>query len=318
MKRLLGLLVLIVILNGCDDGKLTVDTINFEDVTASSCGEIIYKLKDSEALFMKIPAEKDAFLNDETLLDKPREIPIGDEVTVRYRFYNGKVASDNICIVSGPITPVATGEWIAKSGTIQISTKANYATTNTETGQKKISGYNHSIVYKNIVFSKSDGTEQKYDTFTFGDYQTSTTSLPFSFDIKLVEQCPTTTKIFNARNNGNESLVIENVDSNLIQNNTGTVTQPITATSNKLVYRLYGSSLPTTALQLGYFCGNTIPDLPVIKEEWIATSGDIECITTTAGGYLHKISRKNVTFQRGNSSFYYGDDMPFGELLLPE
>jgi hypothetical protein len=138
MKRLLGLLVLIVILNGCDDGKLTVDTINFEDVTASSCGEIIYKLKDSEALFMKIPAEKNAFLNDETLLDKPREIPIGGEVTVRYRFYNGKVASDNICIVSGPITPVATGEWIAKSGTIQIITKANYATTNTETGQKKI------------------------------------------------------------------------------------------------------------------------------------------------------------------------------------
>ena len=88
--------------------------------------------------------------------------------------------------------------------------------------------------------------------------------------------------------------------------------------SNKLVYRLYESSLPTTALQLDYFCGNTTPVLPVIKEEWVATSGDIELSTTTSGGILHTIRLKNVTFKRGNSSFYYGDDMLYGELLLPE
>ena len=318
MKRLLGLLVLIVLLNGCDDGKLTVDIINFEDVTASPCGEIIYKLKDSEALFMNIPASENAFVNDETLEGKPREILIEGEVTVKYRSYNGKVSKDNICEIAGPITPAATSEWIAKSGTIQVTTKANYSATNAETGQKKISGYSHFIVYKNIVFSKSDGNEQKYDIFTFGDYQIPATSLPFSFTSIPLQRCSSTTKIFSARNTGNESLVLENVDSNLIQNNTGTITQPITATSNKLVYRLYESSLPTTALQLDYFCGNTTPVLPVIKEEWVATSGDIEVSTTTSGGILHTIRLKNVTFKRGNSSFYYGDDMLYGELLLPE
>ena len=317
MKRLLGLLVLIVLLNGCDDGKLTVDIINFEDVTASPCGEIIYKLKDTEALFMNIPASENAFVNDETLEGKPREILIEGEVTVKYRSYNGKVSKDNICEIAGPITPTATSEWIAKSGTIQVTTKANYSATNAETGQKKISGYSHFIVYKNIVFSKSNGNEQKYDTFTFGTYETNATALPFSFDPKLVKQCTTRTKIFNARNNGTESLVIEDVDSNLIQNNIGTITQPISATTNKLVYRLYRGSLPTLALQPDYFCGDITPTNPVLSEEWVATSGDIEVIRTTSGGILHTIRLKNVTFKRGNSSFYYGDDMLFGELLLP-
>ncbi len=317
MKKFLGLLVLIVLLNGCDDGKLTVDTIDFENVSgASSCGEIIYKLKESEALFMNIPASENAFVNDETLEGKPREILIEGEVTVKYRSYNGKVSKDNICEIAGPITPAATSEWIAKSGTILVTTKAIYSATNTETGQKKILRYSHTIVYKNIVFLKSDGTEQKYDTFTFGDYETQATVLPFSFASIALQRCSSKTKIFSARNTGNESLVLENVDSNLIPNNTGTITQSISTTSNKLVYRLYESPLPSTALQLDYFCGNTTPDLPAIKEEWIATEGTIKVETTTSGGLLHKISLKNVTFKRGNSTFYFGNDMLFGELLL--
>jgi len=315
MKKFLGLLVIIVMLNGCDDGKLTIDTINFDDVTASSCGEIIYKLKDTEALFMKIPAEKNAFLNDETLEGKPREIPIGGDVVVKYRFYNGKVTSDNICLVAGPITPVATNEWIATSGTIKITSKATYATANTETGQKKISGYSHTIVFENIVFAKSDGEIQKYDTFPFGNYQTTITPLSFSFDPKLVAQCDSKTKIFNARNSGTESLVIENVAADLIQN-TGTVSQPVGALTNKLVYRVYKSSLPTSLLLSDYFCGDTTPSSPVIAEEWIATEGTIEVINTTSGGFLHTITLKKVTFKRGNSAFYYGDAILYGELLL--
>lgn len=314
MKKLLGLLVIIVLLNGCDDGKLTVDTINFDDVTASSCGELVYKLKDTEALFMKIPADRNAFLNDETLENEPREIKIEGDVIVKYRFYNGKVAADNICLVAGPITPTATNEWTATSGIIQITSKATYATANTETGQKKISGYSHFIVFKNIVFAKSNGEIQKYDTFSFGNYQTTITPLSLSFDPKIVSQCISETKIFNARNSGTESLVIENVDPDLIQN-TGTITQPISSTTNKLVYRLYNTSLSASVSD--YFCGTTTPATPTIKEEWIATEGTIQVVNTTSGGFLHTIILKNVTFKRGNSSFYYGDAILYGELLLP-
>jgi hypothetical protein len=47
-----------------------------------------------------------------------------------------------------------------------------------------VSGYNHNIVFKNITFAKSNGT-QVYETFPFGDYVTSAT-FAFSFD-KTVE-----------------------------------------------------------------------------------------------------------------------------------
>lgn len=314
MKKILGLFVLIVMLNGCDDGKLTIDTVNFDTVSTYLCGETVYKLKDTEAIFMKIPAEKNAFLNDETELNTPRIIRIGGDVTFKYRFYDGKVTSDNICLAAGPIAPKAIKEWVATSGNIEITTTARYTSTDATPGQKKIAKYNHHIIIKNLVFAKPDGTVQKYDTFTFGDYLTDATSLALNFDPALVARCDSKTKIYNARNNGIESLSIENVDPNLIQN-TGTITQNVSSTNNKLVYRLYNTSLPTSLTD--YFCGTT-PVTPTIKEEWIATEGTIEVVNTTSGGYLHTITLKKVTFKKGNSTFYYGDAILYGQLLLSE
>ena len=314
MKKILQLFLFLIFLNACDDGNVAVETINFDDVTANSCGEIIYKLKDEESLFMNIPSSKNAFANDETGAGIPNKIQIGGDVSVKYRFYDGKVSADNICMIAGPITPVAIEEWVATSGTIEITTTARYSNPDATTGQNKIIKYNHYIVFKNIVFAKPDGTDIKYETFVFGDYLTNATALPLSFDPTLLASCSENTKIYNARANGIESLVIENPDADLIQNS-GTVTRPIGNTSNKLVYRLYDESLPTSLVD--YFCGTSIPTTPTVKEEWIATEGTIEIVNTTSGGFLHTIRLKNVTFKRGNSSFYYGDDILYGELLLP-
>jgi hypothetical protein len=59
-----------------------------------------------------------------------------------------------------------------------------------------------------------------------------------------------------------------------------------------------------------------------VNEEWVAqpgvtgTSGIIEVTTTTNGtGYLHTIKLKGVTFQKGNNTFYYGNDILYGNLL---
>lgn len=314
MKKTLQLFLFLIFLNACDDGNVAVETINFDDVTANSCGEIIYKLKDEESLFMNIPSSLNAFTNDETDSGSPKKIQITGNVSLKYRFYNGKVSADNICIIAGPITPVAVEEWVATSGTIEITTTARYSNPDATTGQRKIVRFNHYIVFKNIVFSKPDGTDIKYETFVFGDYLTNATALPLSFDPTLLASCSENTKIYNARANGIESLVIENPDADLIQNS-GTVTRPIGNTSNKLVYRLYNESLPTSLVD--YFCGTSTPNTPTVKEEWIATEGTIEIVNTTSGGFLHTIRLKNVTFKRGNSSFYYGDDILYGELLLP-
>lgn len=289
MKKILQLVIIVLLLNSCDDGNIAVETINFDDITADSCGEIIYKLKEEESLFITIPSSQNAFTNDETDSGTPTKIQIGGEVSVKYRFYDGKVSADNICIIAGHITPVAIEEWVATSGTIEITTTALYANPDATTGQRKIVKYNHYIVFKNIVFAKPDGTDIKYETFVFGDYLTNANTLSFSFDPKLLSSCSGNSKIYNARNSGFESLVIENPDADLIQNS-GTVTRAINSTSNKLVYRLYNAALPSTLSD--YFCGTSTPLTPTIKEEWIAKEGTIEIVNTTSGGFLHTIRLK--------------------------
>lgn len=315
MKKILGVLIFVVFLNGCNDGNITVNSINFDDATANSCGEIVYKLKDTEALYMNIPTSEDAFSNDVTLENEPRKIPIGGNVTLKYRFYDGKVSSENICLVAGPIKPIAIEEWVATAGTIEITTTARYSTPDPITRQTKILKYNHNIVFKNLIFAKPDGTDIKYPEFVFGDYLTDANTITLNFDPTLLASCTGNSKIYNVLSTRNQSLVIENPNADLIQN-TGTVTQPIGATTNRLILRLYVTPLPTTLST--YFCeSTTTPTLPLIKEEWIATEGTIEIVNTTSGGFLHTITLKKVTFKRGNSTFYYGDSILYGDLLLP-
>lgn len=322
MKKILGVFALFVVLNGCNDGDLKIDTINFDAVQANSCDETIYKLNGNEALFMKIPASLNAFNNDVTALDSPTEIPILGSVTVTYRAYNGLVTAANICNSPGPIAPIATEEWVATSGTIEISTIALYSTPDVITGATKITKYAHHIVFKNLVFSKPEGT-QIYETFTFGDYNTTPTTLPLSFDADNVRICASNQLVYNARTNGIEGLFIQNFDATLLNtSNLGVAkTALLSSTSNKLVYRLFKSAF-TIANNADYFCGATFPTTPEVNEEWIAkdgvtsVSGILEVTTTTNGsGFLHTIRLKAVTLQKGNSTFYLGDNILYGSLL---
>lgn len=320
MKKFLGLLVFILVLNGCNDGDMKIETINFEDVQAASCGETIYKLNGNEALYLKIPESQNAFINDITPAGAPRTILIGGQVSVTYRAYNGPVTMANICSTPGPITPVATQEWIATSGTIEIATIAVYSSPDATTGAVKILKYIHNITFKNIVFAKPSGT-QVYETFPFGEYSTPATTLPMNFNPEDVAVCPSGNLLYNARTNGIEAMYIQNFDANLLSiANLGVAkTGLISAASNTLVYRLFETALTTN--NEAYFCGG-LPAVPAINEEWVANSGVenvsgiIEVTTTTNGsGYLHTIRLKAVTFQKDNSTFYLGDNVLFGLLL---
>ena len=76
MKKVIGLLIFGLLLNGCDDGDLTLENIDFENVSTQSCmtNEIIYKLKPEEALLLEMP--KIDFVNEPTLKGFPKEINI--------------------------------------------------------------------------------------------------------------------------------------------------------------------------------------------------------------------------------------------------
>lgn len=314
MKRFLGILICVLAFNSCDDGNLIMEDINFEDVDTQSCttNDIIYKLKEKEALLLEIP--ESSFENEPTVPGTPTLIDIDNSnYRVVYRFYNGTIASENICNTIPPALPNVTDQWTASSGKIQIITTTIKSTDPTN-NSTRITGYNHNIVFKNITFDKAIGT-QVYETFPFGDYTTPPINiLPFGFE-QVVKQCPTSKLLYNRTSS--EGLTIENIDPALIVNTATALNTPRTAVigsiNNQLSYRLYSGLLTDD-----YFCNTTVPILPAISEEWNAMSGGIIEVTTIKNGttaYKHTIVLKNVVLKKGNSDFKLGDSFPYGDLI---
>ncbi|TDD97031.1 hypothetical protein [Flavobacterium cellulosilyticum] len=317
MKRVVSLLALVLLLNACDDGNLIQEDISFDNISAQSCttNDILYKINDQEALLLQIPFS--SFTNVVSTAGSPTSIDI-DNSTYRaiYRFYNGKVASDNICSIIPSTTPIVNDQWTATSGKIQINTTA-VKSTNTTNNSTKITGYNHNIVFKNITFTKTNGT-QVYETFSFGDYVTSATSLPFGFD-KILDQCSNTKQVYDY--NSSETFTLDNLDAALIVNTETPLNTPrialIGSTNNKVTYRLYSGIITPS-----YFCNTTTPFTPTISEEWNAVSGvagvsgiiEVTTIKNGTSAYKHTIVLKNVTLKKGNSDFKLGDSYTYGEL----
>ena len=311
MKKILGILMLLLFINACDDGRLTVDVIDFSAVPAQKCSakDVIYKVKDAEMLFIEIPAS--TFINDQTPVGVPIEVPINTTNKVTYRKYDGTVTLNNICPPVPVATPNLKEEWDATDGTIEITSTA-IKSTNTTDNSTRITGYNYYIVFKNITFLKPSGP-QIYTTFVFGNYTTSVSPLAFGFN-HVVDKSTCDTKIYDF--SGSEAFTLDVGDYNTLFASAVTTT-PRTAlisATNKLSYRLYSGTI-TDAL----FCAGTIPTL---TQQWdaingiAATSGIIEVSTTTLGsGYLYTIRLKKVSLKRGNSDFSLGDDYLFGTLI---
>jgi hypothetical protein len=316
MKRVFGLLAFMLALNGCNDGNLIQEDINFEDIATQSCtsNDIIFKLKEKEALLLEIPAS--TFVNESSTVGSPVTIDISSSNRVVYRFYDGVVALNNICETIAPATPIVTDQWSATAGKIQIFTTA-VKTLNATENSTRITGYSHNIVFKNITFAKNNGT-QVYETFPFGDYVTSTTTLPFLFD-KTVQKCSSSNLVYNSTSS--EALTLD-IDPSLIVNAVTPLNSPRTGiigtSTNVLSYRLF-----TGLLTGDYFCGSTTPATPTISQQWDAingvsgVSGTIEVTTTTNGpsAFKHTIVLKKVTLKKGNSSFLLGDNYTYGDLL---
>lgn len=318
MKRILGLLTVLLFLNSCDDGDLTVANIDFTEVQANKCPskDVIYKVKDSEMLILAIPAT--TFINDETPDAAPIEVQIGDAIEVIYRQYNGTVSANNICPTIPSGTPNIIEEWNATSGTIQITSTA-IKSVNSTTGITQITGYNHYIVLKNITFHKSDGTNQTYETYIFGNYNTSANVLAFGFD-DVADKCDNNV-IFNM--NSSEAFVLNLADfATLFQNEvTTTPRTALISATNKVNYRLYSGTVNSE-----FLCSSTPPATPTLSQNWTANDGNaadgtgiIEVTTTSSspGFFQHTIRLKKVTMTRGNSDFYMGNDYLYGTIITP-
>lgn len=320
MKRVISLLVLALFCNSCDDGNLTLENIDFDDITTiQSCAnsDVLFKLKEKEALLLQIP--KTTFVNDPSDAGAPTLIDI-DNSTYRviYRFYNGAITADNICSTIPPANPSVTDQWTGTDGKISILTTAISSTSTTD-NITRITGYNHAISFKNITFARNGG-DQKYETFAFGNYVSPIEfTTPFAFD-QEIEQCATSKQLYNYINQ--EALTIDNIDPSLIVPEETPLNTPrkalIGTLKNKLTYRLYKGVLGAT-----YFCNATTPLLPVVNEEWNAENGvegisgviEVSTIKNGTSGYKHTIVIKKASLWKGNSKIYLGDAYTYGVLL---
>ena len=317
MKRILGVLMLLLLITACDDGKLTVDVIDFSEVPALKCSakDVIYKVKDAEMLFIEIPAT--TFTADQTPDSTPIEVPLSSTVKVVYRKYASAASLNNVCPTVPDATPNLVEEWNATSGTILITATA-IKTTNATTGFTKITGYKYYIVFQNITFNKPGGVQQTYDTFVFGNYSTSTSPLAFGFNHVVDKStCAGDNRIFDFSGGEVFTLDVANYATLFESVVTTTPRTALISADNKLSYRLYSNAITND-----YFCASPTPLTPTLTQEWdavngiAATSGIIEVTTTTFGsGFQHTIRLKNVTLKKGNSDFTLGNDYLFGTLL---
>ncbi|WP_445452339.1 hypothetical protein [Flavobacterium sp. 25HG05S-40] len=317
MKRILSILSLMLLIIACDDGNVTVDVIDFTEVPAVKCSDkdLIYKIKDSEMLFLEIPNA--TFSENETLENAPLRLPINGTNKVTYRKYASTVTGDNICGSAPDVTPNLIEQWKATDGIIQITATAIKAT-NSTTGIESITGYKYYIELKDVTFDKP-GPDQLYTTFPFGNYIKTVTPLPLGFD-NLVDKSTCSSsdnRIFNF--NASEAFILDIADFDGMFANVETTT-PRTAlisSSNKLSYRLYSNAITNA-----YFCTATAPATPTLLQQWDAvdgieaTSGIIEVTTVRFGSdFQHTIHLKKVSLKKGNSSFTLGDDYVFGSFL---
>lgn len=324
MKKYAALLLFALFLNGCDDGDLTVDEIDFADVQESSACDpltntLIYKLKSQEALLLQLPSG--AIVNDQGTYTYTIDANGKGSYRVVYRAYDGTVAKDNICGAIPPTTPKVTEEWNGVEGLIEIVTTQTEVPNTNNDGGSRITGYEHSIIFRNITFAKPAGNQTEAE-FVFGTYNTPVTPADLTFKTNpngSAYECDNKTYNYN----NSFYLSIEDIDPALIVNVITASNQPrtslITATQNKVFYKT--ALTETGSITPAFICAKVQPSSPAIDETWTGqlgvanASGIIEVTTTRTGQvYEHTIVLKNVILQKGKSSFKLGSSFVLGKV----
>ena len=320
MKKFLGLFVFLVLLNGCDDGDLTVSSFSFSgtdtvqscplDATVADPKQLLYKISGNEAIILNIPSSFYRNQKTDDGVPRTRVLQAGELI---YRVYASTPAG--FCS-SATAAPAINEEW-SGTATVYITSKP-VLTDDTSTpavGDSIITKYDHQIILQNITFSKGE-QQQVISTMDFGSFSTPY-NVRFNFspnnvDPVVITKCPSKELLFVSKTTLAIILLPES-SAALFPNTVGTRTQPINAT-NRVAYRIFNASPGTS-----YFCANIPPVSPTVKDEWYAqnniagnTNGIIQVVTTAftdpnnnnqIAGYSHTVTLKNVTFENTLTNF---------------
>ena len=306
-------------LNGCDDGDLVPEIINFEEIDPVNCDNtyvLIYKLKEQESLLLQVKAETFAPEEGPAIVGTEEyDITENGDYKLVYKSYDGVISKSNICDAIRPSFPNVSTEWFAKTGLMEVITTPN-VTEPAADGSTKIAGFNHSIYMTNVTYSKPEG-DQVGPEFFFGVLTTSTyTSPTVSFAATTARQC-SQTQIYNW--NSDSSIIIDALDPTLIQNieTTDPRTSTISSTQNKVTYTKY----KTASITADYFCKTPRPTTPEIEETWNALAGGVIEVETTKldnTTYKHVITLKNIELKNGSLQFKLASTFIFGEITTQQ
>ena len=317
MKSVLSLILVLLFLNSCDDGNISVISFDFSTSKAQSCnmgveGKFFIFSKQDKRTFIIQTSELN-FANEVTPDGAPKTILINETNNkVIYREYSDKIVDATICSAIPPISPIVTKELIAIGGSIVITTTP-ITSENTSNGSSRITGYNHEIYFQNIRFNNGN-TEQTNDKIAFGTYTTAAI-IPVDFSSLSIQNCGgDNSYLFKA--SGNQTLNLK-IDSTIFDTTIVGIpkTKLIDGTINQVYWNIFTSNVNQSII-----CSTSIP-LPL--ELWNGNNstningnltGEIEVTTNSIGNgkFEHVIRLKNVTLTKGLVSFRLGTDYLFG------
>ena len=198
MNKILFFIVCIFLL-GCDDGNLQIETIDFDDIDAASCDNIIdagenkvlFKIKTSEALILEILAGELENLNSGETAKSSTITQATTTSSLTYRFFNETISDTYFCADVPPSGITVQDEVLAEKGTLNIISKAASISATVKT-------YEHDIKIIDLTMVNDQGQRITDETgIDYGTFNTGTlSSIAEGFDNftnTSVVLCPTVT-----------------------------------------------------------------------------------------------------------------------------
>ncbi|MBM1106661.1 hypothetical protein JQC67_10970 [Aurantibacter crassamenti] len=165
MKKSL-FLVLIILFYSCDDGDLTIDTIDFDSVDMQNCDTadidttVFFKINDDEALILEL--QSGLLLNEASTTDIVSTIGSGSNLT--YRVFSEDVSSTYFCSDIPPTLPTVLSEIQASNGVLNIKTEAV---------ENDTLSFMHTFTLSDITFESDNNS--RITNLTINDFGTITT-----------------------------------------------------------------------------------------------------------------------------------------------
>lgn len=169
MKKNLSLFVLFLLIVACDDGDLTIETLDFDSIrTVQSCEDvsptlenILFKINDKDALILELPA---LAIKNEVGTNVEFNVTATGTTRITFRIFSDTVTTAYFCSDIPVTEPIVIDEIIAQSGTVLITTTLD------EDGVT----YNHDIDLIAISLVTSD--DSRITDLSINDFGNATTN----------------------------------------------------------------------------------------------------------------------------------------------